>query len=153
MMIIATNSNTSSLVMPLREKWKMVKSLHHFLIPSIITSIILSSPHQVEVGEQPSDSPALEMRSQEEMEEVEVNKKEEEEEGEEEEGESVAVASVPSTSIKMPDLGPTSLAVNDICTSCIHRCGCHQLNHQYQSHHCQHLFEDQHFMSKLKRCL
>ena len=150
MMIIATNSNTSSLVMPLREKWKMVKSLHHFLI----TSIILSSPHQVEVGEQPSDSPALEMRSQEEMEEVEVNKEVVEEE---EEGESVAVASVPSTSIKMPDLGPTSLAVNDICTSCIHRCCCHQqlnqLNHQYQSHHCQHLFEDQHFMSKLKRCL
>ena len=109
----------------------MVKSLHHFLIPSIITSIILSSPHQVEVGEQPSDSPALEMRSQEEMEEVEVNKEVVEEE---EEGESVAVASVPSTSIKMPDLGPTSLAVNDICTSCIHRCRCHQLNqlnHQY----------------------
>ena len=84
------------------------------------------------MGEQPSDSPALEMRSQEEMEEVEVNKEVVEEE--EEEGESVAVASVPSTSIKMPDLGPTSLAVNDICTSCIHRCRCHQLNqlnHQY----------------------
>ena len=62
------------------------------------------------MGEQPSDSPALEMRSQEEMEEVEVNKEEEEEE-EEEEVESVAVASVPSTSVKMPDLGPTSLAV------------------------------------------
>ena len=52
------------------------------------------------------------MRSQEEMEEVEVNKEEEEEEEEEdEEVESVAVASVPSTSVKMPDLGPTSLAV------------------------------------------
>ena len=63
------------------------------------------------MGEQPSDSPALEMRSQEEMEEVEVNKEEEEEEEEEEEVESVAVASVPSTSVKMPDLGPTSLAV------------------------------------------
>ena len=63
------------------------------------------------MGEQPSDSPALEMRSQEEMEEVEVNKEEEEEEEEEEEVESVAVASVPSTSVNMPDLGPTSLAV------------------------------------------
>ena len=52
------------------------------------------------------------MRSQEEMEEVEVNKAEKEEvEEEEEEVESVAVASVPSTSVKMPDLGPTSLAV------------------------------------------
>ena len=67
------------------------------------------------MGEQPSDSPALEMRSQEEMEEVEVNKEEkeegEEEDVEQEEVESVAVASVPSTSVKMPDLGPTSLAV------------------------------------------
>ena len=131
----------------------MVKSLHYPKHHQNQHPLIID--HQVEVGEQPSDSPALEMRSQEEMEEVEVNKEVVEEE--EEEGESVAVASVPSTSIKMPDLGPTSLAVNDICTSCIHRCCCHQqlnqLNHQYQSHHCQHLFEDQHFMSKLKRCL
>ena len=72
----------------------------------------------MEVGEEPSDSPALEIRSQEEveeMEEVEVNKEEKEEvEEEEEEVESVAVASVPSTSVKMPDLGPTSLAVATI---------------------------------------
>ena len=45
------------------------------------------------------------------MEEVEVNNKEKEEEEKEEEVESVAVASIPSTSVKMPDLGPTSLAV------------------------------------------
>ena len=51
------------------------------------------------------------MRSQEEMEEVEVNKEEKEEVEEEGEVESVAVASVPSTSVKMPDLGPNSLAV------------------------------------------
>ena len=71
----------------------------------------------MEVGEQPSDSPALEMRSQEEMEEVEVNKEEKEEVEEEGEVESVAVASVPSTSVKMPDLGPTSLAVVKILIS------------------------------------
>ena len=121
----------------------MVKSLHYPKHHQNQHPLIID--HQVEVGEQPSDSPALEMRSQEEMEEVEVNK-----EVVEEEGESVAVASVPSTSIKMPDLGPTSLAVNNICTSCIHRCRCHQhqqLYHQYQCHHCQH------FMSILKRCL
>merc|ERR1719239_602006 len=51
------------------------------------------------------------------MEEVEVNKKEEEEV--EEEVESVAVASVPSTSVKMPDLGPTSLAVPVISLFCL----------------------------------
>ena len=68
----------------------------------------------MEVNELPSDSPALEMRSQEETE----NKEDKEEKGdqeaigkEEEEDESVAIASVPSTSLKMPDLGPTSLAV------------------------------------------
>ena len=87
---------------------------HHHYLPQKHHQIsyILSSPDQVDMGEQPSDSPALEMRSQEEMEEVEVNKDNEEEgEEEEEEVESVAVASVPSTSVKMPDLGPTSLAV------------------------------------------
>ena len=65
----------------------------------------------MEVGEEPSDSPALEIRSQEEvevMEEVEVK------EEEDAEVESVAVESVPSTSVKMPDLGPTSLAVAKI---------------------------------------
>ena len=42
------------------------------------------------------------------MEEVEVK------EEEDAEVESVAVESVPSTSVKMPDLGPTSLAVATI---------------------------------------
>ena len=71
----------------------------------------------MEVNELPSDSPALEMRSQEEADDKEdkeekVDQSEEEAIGkEEEEDESVAIASVPSTSLKMPDLGPTSLAV------------------------------------------
>ena len=77
----------------------------------------------MEVNELPSDSPALEMRSQEEAENKEdkEDKEDKEEKGdqseeeaigkEEEEDESVAIASVPSTSLKMPDLGPTSLAV------------------------------------------
>ena len=74
----------------------------------------------MEVNELPSDSPALEMRSQEEPEDKE-DKEDKEEKGdqseeeaiakEEEEDKSVAIASVPSTSLKMPDLGPTSLAV------------------------------------------
>ena len=69
----------------------------------------------MEVNELPSDSPALEMRSQEETKDKE-DKEDKEEKGdqskeEEEEDESVAIASVPSTSLKMPDLGPTSLAV------------------------------------------
>ena len=62
----------------------------------------------------PSDSPALEMRSQEDNEDKEEKGDQSEEEAiakEEEEDESVAIASVPSTSLKMPDLGPTSLAV------------------------------------------
>merc|ERR1719220_2696423 len=71
---------------------------------------------KVEVNELPSDSPALEMRSQEEADDKEdkeekVDQSEEEAIGKEEEDESVAIASVPSTSLKMPDLGPTSLAV------------------------------------------
>ena len=73
----------------------------------------------MEVNELPSDSPALEMRSQEEAEnkedkedkEEKGDQSEEEAIGKEEEDESVAIASVPSTSLKMPDLGPTSLAV------------------------------------------
>ena len=68
----------------------------------------------MEVNELPSDSPALEMRSQEEAEDKEEKGDQSEEEAiakEEEEDESVAIASVPSTSLKMPDLGPTSLAV------------------------------------------
>ena len=65
----------------------------------------------MEVGEEPSDSPALEIRSQEEVEEVEEVEVKEEEDAE---VESVAVESVPSTSVKMPDLGPTSLAVAKI---------------------------------------
>ena len=77
----------------------------------------------MEVNELPSDSPALEMRSQEEAGDKE-DKEEKEEKGdqskEEEEDESVAIASVPSTSLKMPDLGPTSLAV------CIILCLRHQ---------------------------
>ena len=81
------------------------------------------------MGEQPSDSPALEMRSQEEMEEVEVNKEEEEEE---EEVESVAVASVPSTSVKMPDLGPTSLAVRQKMLHCYHSLS---FEYQHDDHH------------------
>ena len=63
------------------------------------------------MGEEPSDSPALEIRSQEEVEEMEEVEVKEEEDAE---GESVAVESVPSTSVKMPDLGPTSLAVAKI---------------------------------------
>ena len=67
----------------------------------------------MEVNELPSDSPALEMRSQEEAEDKEEKGDQSEEEAiaKEEEDESVAIASVPSTSLKMPDLGPTSLAV------------------------------------------
>ena len=68
----------------------------------------------MEVNELPSDSPALEMRSQEEAKDKEEKGDQSEEEAiakEEEEDESVAIASVPSTSLKMPDLGPTSLAV------------------------------------------
>ena len=72
---------------------------------------------KVEVNELPSDSPALEMRSQEEAENKEDKEDKEEkvdQSEEEEEDQSVAIASVPSTSLKMPDLGPTSLAVCSI---------------------------------------
>ena len=68
----------------------------------------------MEVGEEPSDSPALEIRSQEEVEEMEEVEEVEVKEEEDAEVESVAVESVPSTSVKMPDLGPTSLAVATI---------------------------------------
>ena len=101
----------------------------------------------MEVNELPSDSPALEMRSQEEAENKEdkEDKEDKEEKGdqseeeaigkEEEEDESVAIASVPSTSLKMPDLGPTSLAVCIIlCLRHLSSCSLASSKHQYLSH-------------------
>ena len=90
----------------------------------------------MEVNELPSDSPALEMRSQEEADDKE-DKEDKEEKGDQskEEDESVAIASVPSTSLKMPDLGPTSLAVCIIlCLRHLSSCSLASNTHQYLSH-------------------